>query len=406
MKGQGEGPLEGKTVVLGVTGSIAVYKSLDVASKLTQQKAFVDVIMSQAAAEFVKPISFRAVTGRQVLTDMFDLNSQFSVEHVALAQAANVVVVAPATANTIAKIAAGMADNMLCCTVLATKAPVIIAPAMNVDMWDNSITQENIAKLKHRGFTIIGPGHGWLAEGRIGCGRMVDTPEIIDTIKLVLGRGGDLAGRHVVVTAGGTQEPLDPVRHISNRSSGKMGYALAEAARDRGARVTLIAAPVSLPNPVGVAVRRVSTAQDMYEAVSQAVSDADVLLMSAAVADYRPAEASSEKIKKGEAELVLKLTRTRDILDEVRGNFVRVGFAAESQDLVASAEKKLKKKDLDLIVANDISREDTGFGADMNRVVIMERGGKREDVPLMPKRQVADRILDRVTALLAKRVTG
>ncbi|MEW6033557.1 MAG: bifunctional phosphopantothenoylcysteine decarboxylase/phosphopantothenate--cysteine ligase CoaBC [Chloroflexota bacterium] len=401
-----ESVLLGKTVVLGVTGSVAAYKAVDIASKLTQEGACVEVVMTPAAVEFVRPLNFRSVTGRPVATEMFEMTSEFSIEHVALAQAADVVAIAPATANTIAKLAAGMADNLLCSTVLATKAPVIIAPAMNVNMWDNSFTQDNLAKLRHHGFIIVGPGHGWLAEGRIGFGRMVDPTQIIGTIKQVLGRKGDLAERHIVVTAGGTQEPVDPVRHIGNRSSGKMGYALAEAARDRGARVTLVAGPTALPDPVAVTVLHVRTAEEMYEAVVKAVPEADALLMAAAVADYRPAEQSPEKIKKDAASLVLRLTRTKDILEEVRGDFIRVGFAAESNDLVANAEKKLKRKDLDLIVANDISHSDSGFGADTNRVIILERSGRVEDVPLLPKRLVADRILDKVVTLLVRRARG
>ena len=394
--------LQGKNIVLGVTGSIAAYKAADVASKLTQQGAQVNVILTPAAIEFVTPLTFRSVTGRPVTSDMFETNTEFNIEHVALAQSADIVVVAPASANTIAEIAAGMADNMLCSTILATKAPVVIAPAMNVNMWDNPITQENINRLRRRGFVIVGPGHGWLAEGRIGQGRMVEPQVVIDTIKQVLGRKGDMTGKRVVVSAGGTQEPIDPVRHITNKSSGKMGYALAEAARDRGAEVTLVAAPTSLPDPTGINVVHVCTAEEMFQAVARAVTGCDVLLMAAAVADYRPAQVSPEKIKKGEAKLTLDLTRTRDILKSLTGDFVKVGFAAESNELLANAQKKLADKGLDMIVANDIKQTDGGFGSDLNCVTILERGGKAVEVPLLPKRQVADAVLDRVVALMVR----
>lgn len=394
--------LQGKNIVLGVTGSIAAYKAADVASKLTQQGARVDVILTPAAIEFVTPLTFRAVTGRPVTSDMFETNTEFNIEHVALAQSADIVVVAPASANTIAKIAAGMADNMLCSTILATKAPVVVAPAMNVNMWENPITQENIDRLRRRGFVIVGPGHGWLAEGSIGQGRMVEPQVVIDTIKQVLGRKGDMTGKRVVVSAGGTQEPIDPVRHITNKSSGKMGYALAEAARDRGAEVTLVAAPTALPDPTGINVVHVCTAEEMFQAVARAVTGCDVLLMAAAVADYRPAQVSPEKIKKGEAKLTLDLTRTRDILKSLTGDFVKVGFAAESNELLANAQKKLADKGLDMIVANDIKQTDGGFGSDLNCVTILERGGKAVEVPLLPKRQVADAVLDRVVARMVR----
>jgi phosphopantothenoylcysteine decarboxylase/phosphopantothenate--cysteine ligase len=359
--------------------------------------------MTTAAMEFVKPLSFRSVTGRPVVTDMFDTASEFSVEHVALAEKADVVLVAPATANTIAKMAMGMADNILCATILATKAPVVVAPAMNSGMWDNPATQDNLARMEHRGFDIVGPSYGWLAEDRIGMGRMADFAEIIGTVRQVLGRKGDLYGRSVVITAGGTQEPIDPARHIGNRSSGKMGYALAEVARDRGARVTLVAGPTALGDPVATTVIHVRTAEDMYQAVHEAIVGADALLMAAAVADYRPVEAASDKIKKDQEQLAVKMIRTKDILDEVKGDFIKVGFAAESSNLLENAEKKLKQKGLALIVANDIGHADSGFGTDTNRVILLGPDAKVEDLPLLPKREVADRILDRLVKLLAER---
>jgi phosphopantothenoylcysteine decarboxylase/phosphopantothenate--cysteine ligase len=360
--------------------------------------------MTEAATEFITPLTFRNITGRPVVTKMFELASEFSVEHVALAEAADVVVIAPATVNNIAKLAAGIADDMLCCTVLATKAPIIVAPAMHAAMYENPITQDNLAKLKARGFTIVGPVYGRLASGGMGLGRLADISEILGTICQVLGRSRDLAGRRIVVTAGGTQEPVDPVRCLTNRSSGRMGYALAEAARDRGAQVALISAPSALPKPVGMDVVNVGTAQEMYEAVKKAVDKADALIMAAAVADYRPKKVSKSKIKRQRASsLTLELERTPDILAEVKGKFLRVGFAAESENLVANAKDKLEKKRLDLIVANDITAVGSGIGADTNQVVIISRKGKVEELPLLPKREVADRILDKVAGLLAKR---
>lgn len=393
--------LKGKTVVLGVTGSIAAYKAADLASQLTQAGAKVEVIMTEAATEFVTPLTFRNITGRPVVTKMFELASEFSVEHVALAEAADVVVIAPATANIVAKLAAGIADDMLCCTVLATKAPVILAPAMHAGMYENQITQDNLAKLRARNFTIVGPAHGRLASGGVGWGRLIDVSEILGTICQVLGKSGDLAGRKIVVTAGGTQEPVDPVRCLTNRSSGKMGYALAEAARDRGASVVLVSAPCALAKPAGVEVINVGTAQEMYEAVKKAVDKADALIMAAAVADYRPKSVSKSKIKRQKvASLTLELERTPDILGETKGKFIRVGFAAESEDLLVNATDKLRKKQLDLIVANDITMKDSGIGADTNQVAIISRDGKVEELPLLPKREVADQILDRVVKLL------
>jgi phosphopantothenoylcysteine decarboxylase/phosphopantothenate--cysteine ligase len=396
--------MKDKTVVLGVTGSIAAYKAAELASQLTQTGAKVEVIMTEEATKFVAPLTFRNITGRSVVTNMFELNSEYSVEHVALAEAADVVVIAPATANIIAKIAAGIADDTLCCTVLATKAPVILAPAMHAAMYENSVTQDNLAKLKARAFTVIGPAYGRLASGGVGLGRLVDVNEVLGTIYQVLGKSGDLAGKRIIVTAGGTQEPVDPVRCLTNRSSGKMGYALAEAARDRGAQVTLISAPSFLPKPIGIDVVNVGSAQEMYEAVKKAVTKIDALIMAAAVADYRPKRVSRSKIKRGRASsLTLELERTPDILGEMKGKFIRVGFAAESEDLVANARRKLQEKKLDLIVANDITAKVGGIGADTNQVVIIDRKGKTEELPLLPKREVADRILDRVVPFLGKK---
>ena len=394
--------LKGKKIVLGVTGSIAAFKAVDLASKLTQACAEVDVIMTRAAQEFVTPLSFRSLTHRPVVTDMFDPASELSVEHVALAEKAEVILVAPATADIIAKIACGIADEMLTSTILATKAPVVLAPAMNVNMWENPVTQDNLDRLRARGFVVVGPGYGRLACETIGSGRLAELQDILDTVSQVLGRKGDLAGRKIVVSAGGTQEPIDPVRCVTNRSSGKMGYAIAEAARDRGAEVTLVSAAANLRPPLGVKLVPVETALQMHEATVKAVKGADALVMAAAVADYRPKAASERKIKKNAARLTIELVRNPDILSEVMGSFLRVGFAAESEDLLENARGKLRRKKLDLIVANDITAPGAGFGGDTNKVVILDRKGRAEDLPVLPKTEVAERLLDRIAALLPR----
>jgi phosphopantothenoylcysteine decarboxylase/phosphopantothenate--cysteine ligase len=394
--------LTDKTIVLGITGSIAAYKAADIASRLTKEGARVEVVMTEAATWFIAPLALRSITGRAVVTEMFDPESERTLEHVALAEAADAVVIAPATASLIAKLAAGIADEMPALVVLATKAPVIIAPAMNVNMYENAITQENLAKLKARGFTIIEPERGRLASGKVGLGRLADTDKIMGTITQVLGRKGDLAGKRLVVTAGGTQEPIDPVRHITNPSSGKMGYAIAEAARDRGAEVKLVTAPTSLPAPAGVEVIPVKTTIEMQKAVAKAVKGADALIMAAAVTDYQPKTTAKDKIKKDTLELKLELVRTPDILAEVKGNFIKVGFAAESNDIIVNAKKKLTSKKLDMIVANDITAADSGFGVDTNKVIIIDKKGKAEKLPMMSKREVADKILDGVVGLSSR----
>ncbi|MFC1897509.1 bifunctional phosphopantothenoylcysteine decarboxylase/phosphopantothenate--cysteine ligase CoaBC [Chloroflexota bacterium] len=393
--------LANKTIVLGITGGIAAYKAADIASKLTQAGADVKVVMTESATRFIAPLTFRSLTRQTVVTSMWELNSEPSIGHIALASAADVVAIVPATANTIAKLANGIADDMLTCTVLATKAPVIVAPAMNVNMFENSVTQDNLAKLKARGFIIAGPAYGRLASGKMGLGRLTEAEIIIGAIKQVLGKTGDLAGKRIVVTAGGTQEPIDPVRHIGNRSSGKMGYAVAETARDRGAAVSLITAPTSLPEPVGMEVVHVRTASEMKEAVTKATAQTNALIMVAAVADYQPKQVAKEKIKKGKAQsLNLELIRTPDILTEVKGNFLKIGFAAESKDVVANAKQKLEEKQLDIIIANDITATDSGFDVDTNKVTIIGRDGKADNLPLLTKSEVADKIMDRVVGLL------
>jgi len=396
--------LANKTIVLGITGSIAAYKGADLASKLTQAGAKVEVILTEAAMKFVSPVTFRSVTGRPVVYNMFELSGEFSVEHVALAEAADVVVVAPATADIIAKIAAGIASDMVCTTVVATKAPIIIAPAMHTGMWENKATQENVKILKSRGVIFVEPGVGHLASGGVGAGRLAEVSDIIGAINQVLARGGDLAGKHIVVTAGGTQEAIDPVRFVGNRSSGKMGYAIAEAARDRGAKVTLISAPTALIPLSGVNIVNIDSAVQMRDAVAKATVDANALIMAAAVADYQPKGRAGQKIKKDAAgdALTLDLVKTPDILSEVQGNFIKVGFAAETENVVENARRKLSSKKVDLFVANDVTAPDSGFAVDTNRVTIIDKNGKTEELPLMTKREVADKILDRVVALMGK----
>jgi len=394
--------LNNKTIILGITGGIAAYKAADLASKLTQSGAKVEVVMTEAAMKFITPLTLRAITNRPVVTSMFELASEWSIEHVSLAEAADVVVVAPATADIIAKLAAGIADEMILSTILATRAPVIIAPAMDVNMFESAITQDNINKLRNRGYAIVEPGFGRLASGKIGSGRLAENDKIIWIINKVLGKNGDMAGKRIVITAGGTQEPIDPVRIITNRSSGKMGYAIAEAARDRGAEVKLITATISMNDPSGVEIIRVSTAIEMETAVLSAVKKIDALIMAAAVADYMPQVIAKEKIKKTGDKLTLKLVRTPDILSEVKGNFVKVGFAAESENVVQNAESKLKRKQLDFIVANDITDASSGFGIDTNKVTIIDKNNKVENLPLMTKREVADKILDKVVEKLGK----
>ncbi|MDI6857960.1 MAG: bifunctional phosphopantothenoylcysteine decarboxylase/phosphopantothenate--cysteine ligase CoaBC [Dehalococcoidia bacterium] len=394
--------LKGRRIVVGVTGSIAAYKAADLVSKLAQAGAEVDVVLTESAQQFVTPMTFHSLTGREVYTDIFEVKAELQISHVELSRRADAVLIAPASATTIARIAHGLADNLLSLTVLATKAPVLLAPAMDSQMYENAATQANLALLRERGMTIVGPEEGRLATGRRGPGRLVDTETLLGALRQTLGRNGDLAGRKVVVSAGGTQEPIDPVRYVSNYSSGKMGYAVAEAARDRGAKVVIVSAPVSLPAPYGVEVVSVRTAEEMRDAVVRACADADALVMAAAVADYRPASAAEQKIKRAKEGLSLELVRTPDILGEVKGP-LRVGFAAESEKLEENAADKLRRKGLDLIVANDITAPGSGFGSETNQVTIIDKSGKAEKLPLLSKYEVAHRIFDRVAPLLKRR---
>ncbi len=399
-----ESALAGKNIVLGVTGSIACYKALDLASKLTQAGANVETILSYGATQFVTPLAFRSLTHRSVLTDTFDPNSEHSVEHVALARWADIVVIAPATVHCIAKLAAGLADDPLTTTVIATAAPLLVAPAMDANMFDHPATQENLARLRTRGVFLAGPAPGRLASGLLGMGRLVEPIDLLGHIAAALGKSGDLAGRRIIVSAGGTQEAIDPVRVITNHSSGRMGFAVAEAARDRGADVVLVTAPVALPNPPLIRMVPVRSAQDMCDAVLSETERADALIMAAAVADYRPMAAAEQKIKKTAAdEMVIELDKTTDILATARGDFVRVGFSAESENLEANAADKVRRKELDLIVANDITEAGSGFGVDTNRVVLIDRELQAERLPLLTKYQVGHRILDRVAAILRTR---
>ena len=396
--------VQGKSIVLGVTGGIATYKAAALCSHLVQAGAQVDVILTDAAREFIAPLTFQALTHRPVVTEMFALLAETDIGHVSLAKRADLLIIAPATANTIAKLAAGMADNMLTTTALATRAPILLAPAMESQMWANTLTQANVARLcQAHGVVLVGPGEGRLASGASGPGRMAEPDEILDAACWVLAREETLAGRQVIVTAGGTMEPLDPVRVLANRSSGKMGYALAGAARDRGAQVTLIST-TGRSAPYGARLVEVETAAEMESAVLAALPAADVLLMAAAVADYRPASVADHKIKKGEGNLVLELERTSDILLKVAGmrreTQVIAGFSAETENIVEHAREKLLRKRLDLIVANDAR---LAMGSEVNQVTLIDAGGRAEALPLQSKDDVAERIMDRVGALLASR---
>jgi phosphopantothenoylcysteine decarboxylase/phosphopantothenate--cysteine ligase len=355
--------------------------------------------MSYGATQFVTPLAFRSITHREVVTDGFDQSSEFSNQHVALAQRADMVAIAPATVHCIAKLALGLADDPLTTTVIATQAPLLVAPAMDANMFHHPATQENLAKLQGRGVVIAGPARGRLASGLTGTGRLLEPLELLGYIAATLGKNSDLSGRTIVISAGGTLEPIDPVRVITNHSSGKMGYALAEAARDRGASVVLVAAPTSLPDPALVQVVRVNTAQEMCDAVLSQVKGADALIMAAAVADYRPAAEAPQKIKKSAAEMSIPLVKTTDILESAQGDFIKVGFSAESQDLIKNAGVKVQAKGLDLIVANDITEPDSGFGVDTNRVALIDRELHLEQLPLLSKYEVGNRILDRVRSL-------
>lgn len=393
--------------MLGITGSIAAFKAADLASKLTQMGTQVDAVLTPAAEKFITPLTLSSVTGRHAYTESDLWSGEAHVPHIELSRSAELLIIAPCTANTIAKLAHGQADNLLTITALAAGCPLLIAPAMDGGMLDHPATQENLAKLKERGVTIAGPAEGHLASGLSGKGRMLEPAELIGHIRLALGRNGSLSGKKVVVTAGGTQEPLDPVRVLTNKSSGRQGYALAQAAIDAGGDVSLITTPTALTPPVGARLVEVKTARQMLEAVLTESGQVDVLIMAAAVADFRPKEAAGNKLKKRDGIPQIELEATEDILEAVakqRSGTKRprltVGFAAESRDLLENAGEKLRSKNLEMIVANDISADDAGFNVETNRVTLLHADGKQETLPLMSKVEVADAIVERIAALL------
>jgi phosphopantothenoylcysteine decarboxylase / phosphopantothenate---cysteine ligase len=403
--------LQDKNIILAVTGSIAVYKAVDLASKLTQAGANVDVVMTTAAQQFVTPLTFQAVTGRAVYTDLWETDGggglPTHIAHVGLGESADLMMVAPITANTIAKLAHGFADDLLSVTALAVRCPIVIAPAMDGGMYEHPATQANLKTLIERGVHLIEPEVGRFASGLVGKGRFPDTPTLIGHIRRIMGVEGKLAGHKLVVTAGGTREALDPVRYITNRSSGKQGYAIAQAGIDAGADVTLITTTTHLPNPIGAKMIPVDSAEAMRDAVLEHVQNATALVMSAAVADYKPAQLSDQKIKKSDNDLSLPLARTPDILMTVKAQRasthspkITIGFAAESQNLLTNAIGKLQRKGLDLLVANDISASDAGFAVDTNRVIILDKNGGQYPMELTSKANIGAYLMERIADLL------
>ncbi len=393
--------LKGKKIVLGVTGGIAAYKAAELVRELLRAEAEVYVVMTRGAQAFVTPLTFQTLSGNKVTTELFSLIEESEIGHISLADRADVLVIAPATANIIGKINSGIADDMLTTIVMATRAPVLMAPAMNVHMWENPICQENIQKLRSRGYHFIDPEAGELACGYEGKGRLAEVSAIVEKIRNLLSPQ-DLKGETVLITAGPTEEPIDPVRFVSNRSSGKMGFSLARAAGRRGAEVVLISGPTALSFPPNVKGTLVRTAAEMRRAVLASLKKSSVLIMAAAVSDYRPEKTSEEKIKKSSGSLVLPLELTPDILSEAgkqKGKRFIVGFAAETENLLQNAQRKLAEKKLDLIVANDVSLPGAGFQVDTNVVKLIYPGGKIEELPLMSKEELADRLLDRIVQL-------
>ncbi len=402
--------LTGKNILLGVTGSIAAYKAADLASKLTQAEARVDIILTRAAEEFIPPITFQSLTGRKAFTDTDLWGGEAHILHVGLGHAADLLVIAPCTANTLAKLAHGQSNDLLSITALAAQCPIMVAPAMDVGMYEHPATQENVRILRERGVYIAGPAEGRMASGLVGRGRMLEPAELLGHIRVVVGRQtGKLVGRKIVVTAGGTQEAIDPVRFITNRSSGKQGYAVAQAALDAGADVTLITTPTALTVPVGANPVAVHSAQEMLEAVLAESVGADALIMAAAVADFRPANVAGNKLKKRDGIPQIMLEAAPDILSTVaslksgvnRPHLV-VGFAAESRDLLANASEKMLSKKLDMIVANDISATDAGFDVEENRVTLLTPDGQQEKLSLRSKFAVSEKIIVKLAGLLEK----
>ena len=398
--------LKGKTVVLGVTGSIAAYKIASLASMLKKQGADVEVIMTKNAVNFINPITFESLTGNKCLVDTFDRNFQFSVEHVALAKRADVFLIAPASANVIAKVAHGLADDMLTTTFLACQCPKIIAPAMNTRMYTNPILQDNLKICGKYGMEVIAPAEGYLACGDTGAGKMPEPEELFDYIQKAAAFPKDLAGKKILVTAGATMEAIDPVRYITNHSTGKMGYAVAKAAALRGAEVTLVSAHTEVAPPRFVKLVQVTSARDMFEAVKAAAADQDVIVKAAAVADYRPAEVSDQKVKKKDGDLSIRLERTDDILawlgDHRREGQFLCGFSMETEHMLENSRAKLEKKHLDMIVANNLKVEGAGFGLDTN-VVALIAGDRELELPKLTKDEVAHRLLDFILEETEKR---
>ena len=385
-----------KCVVVGVTGGIAVYKALDIISKLRKADIDVRVIMTKSATEFVTPLSFQAMSQNMVITDMFSEPKAWEIQHISTAQRADLMLIAPATANIIGKVANGIADDMLSTTIMATKSKVVFAPAMNTNMYENRIVQNNIEKLKDYGYEFIAPASGRLACGDIGKGKLADTEEIVEAVLSKLYEIKDLVGKNVIVTAGPTRAEIDPVRFITNKSTGKMGYEIAKEARDRGANVTLISGADAITRPVDVEFIKIDTNEQMYNAIIERFEEADIVIKAAAVADYKPKDYSNVKIKKQEGELLISLERDRDILKtlgDMKTKQILVGFAAESNDLIENATRKLNIKNLDYIVANDIMSSVTGFGSDENKVTILSKDNMI-DLSQMSKREVAKNIFD------------
>ena len=399
--------VRGKFVVLGVTGSIAAYKSIELARRLTQAGATVQVVMSRSATEFVRPITFQALTYRPVEVEMFQIQDERAAGHVAMGREADVVVVAPATAHVLARLANGMSDDLIATTVLATSAPIVVAPAMETHMWQNPATQENVARLRARGVHVVDPESGPLASGDSGPGRLAALEKIESAIADAVSRDATLTGRRIIVTAGPTVEAIDPVRFVSNRSSGKMGYAIAEAARSAGADVTLVSGPTALPAPNGVRMIAVESAEDMKDAVLALLPETDAVIMAAAVADYRPREVSQRKIKKREAgaELTIRMTENPDVLRAIiaarRAKTLVIGFKAETGDATAEAERMLREKKLDMVVANDITDPSSVFGSDTDRVTFVSADGV-ERLPTLAKTEVARRLVAKVAERLAR----
>lgn len=393
-----------KTVVLGVSGGIAAYKACDVVSRLRKENIQVNVIMTKHATEFVSALTFQSISQNPVAVEMFEPVTNWDIEHISLAKKADIFLIAPATANVIGKIANGIADDMLSTTVMATKAPVVIAPAMNTNMYENPVTQANIQKLKDLGYIFIEPGYGRLACGDLGPGKLAEPDLIVENIKFLLNKTDELKGKNVLVTAGPTQEAIDPVRYITNKSTGKMGYALAYQAALMGAKVTLVTGPTNIEIPFGISeVIKIKSAGQMYEAVTSRFDEMDIVIKSAAVADYKPKNISDSKIKKSDSDLVLELDRNKDILFELgklKTKQVLVGFAAETDDLIANAQKKLAKKNLDFIVANDLKQEGAGFAGDTNIVKLLFADGNIEELPIMTKNQLSKEIYDKIIYIM------